>query len=256
MSLIPKKQQWKRWALPSKYAAISLIIGLVSVGIYFIPFNQLFFKSHNSKSSINDVGVSVKPESLGIKKAQSHSGNLKKINNRSPKTNIVTSTSGPYSPAITNTGSNSEVNVVYNLNKSEVDKFTPCYELYYQLMKDPPDTSRADNYYEIGFKNITEAPLINFMFVLYFKEPIDGIKYEFSRSSANMTGGQGLSNDRKSFHWMGNQIMEDGGWVVFIIETKTPPPIITRICTKYTGIVVPEQRIIYPDKEGITGFVK
>lgn len=170
------------------------------------------------------------------------------------KSIINTTTTGHNSPAITNTGSNNQIKVVYNLDEFNND--LPSYELHYEIMKTPPNKEGANNYYELGFKNITKKPLLNFTFVLYFEEPIKGIKYDFSRSTANMTGGKGLSSDKKSFHWFGNQIMEDGGWVVFIIETNNAIPAIKHVCTKYTGLKMPEKKIILSDTIGLISFKK
>jgi hypothetical protein len=66
-----------------------------------------------------------------------------------------------------------------------------------------------------------------------------------------MAGGDYLSSDKKRFHWFGNQIMEDGGWIVFRIETKQPPPIITRVCTKIPGVIIPQKKLILPAPEGL-----
>jgi len=165
---------------------------------------------------------------------------------------INTTTTGHNSPAITNTGSNNQINVVYS--SDDLNNGLPSYELHYEIMKSPPNKEGANNYYELGFKNITNKPLLNFAFVLNFEKPIKGIKYDFNRSTANMTGGKGLSNDKKSFHWFGNQIMEDGGWVVFVIETNNAIPAIKHVCTKYTGLKMPEKKIILSDTAGLASF--
>ena len=65
-----------------------------------------------------------------------------------------------------------------------------------------------------------------------------------------MTGGDGLTHDGKRFNWLGDQIMEDGGWAVFIIKSKTNP-VISRISTKLVGRVVGTNQIIPPDPNGI-----
>ncbi len=170
------------------------------------------------------------------------------------KSTIITTSSGNNSPAITNTGSHNQINVVYSVE--ELDRKTPKYELHYETMKTPPNKMGANNYYELGFKNITQTPLTNFTFVLYFENPIKGISYDYKRSTANMTGGLGLSNDRKSFHWRGNQIMENGGWVVFIIETNNAIPAIKKVCTKYMGYKMPEKQLLLPDTLGLYSFKK
>ncbi|VVB94213.1 TIR domain protein [uncultured archaeon] len=104
--------------------------------------------------------------------------------------------------------------------------------------------------HEFGFKNITNSPLINFIFTLSFEEPVLSVEYIFRRSSANMTGGDGLTHDGKRFNWLGNQIMEDGGWAVFIIKSKTIP-VISKISTKLVGRIAGTDRVIPPDPEGI-----
>ena len=166
-------------------------------------------------------------------------------------TQITTKSSGPFSPAITATGSSSDVSVTYSFKSDDLAKDIPRYEVYYQKMKSPPEGEKPDELYEIGFKNITDSPLQNFEFAIYFKEPVESVTYDSNRSSATFTGGEYLSSDKKRYHWRGNQIMEHGGWVVFVIRTKGPPPIITRICTKVPGIIIPDKKLIPPDPEGI-----
>ena len=217
MRLIPTRQQWHDWTLPSKLSAIGAYVGIVALvaalGFYAFRGSQLPSLVHTTQ-----------------------------INTRS---------SGPFSPAITSTGPNSDVSVTYSFKSDDLAKDVPRYELYCQKMKSPPESAIPEEVYEMGFKNITDSPLLNFEFAIYFKEPVESVKYDFNRSSANLTRGKYLSPDKKRYHWRGNQIMEDGGWVVFIIRTKTPPPIITRICAKIPGILIPDKKLIAPDPDGI-----
>lgn len=124
------------------------------------------------------------------------------------------------------------------------------YEFYFQPLKGRPKESDGTLNYEIGFKNITDSPLHNFVFTIIFRDPVLSVEYDFSRSSANMTGGSGLSDDGKCFNWLGNQLMEDGGWAVFIIKSGTTPVILI-ISTKLVGRVVGTNQIIPPDIGGI-----
>lgn len=121
------------------------------------------------------------------------------------------------------------------------------YEFYFQKCKKEDDTFQ---YYEFAFKNLTDSPLQNFLFTLYFEHPVEAVNYDFKRSSANFTGGDGLNDEKTRFNWLGNQIMEDNGWVVFIIKSKDVP-IIERICTKYVGRIVGSNQVIPPDVRGI-----
>ena len=217
MKLIPTRQQWRNWTLPSKLTAIGAYLGAIAIvaGVAFYLF----------------------PRRTGPAVVQT--------------THITATSSGPFSPAITAEGSNSNVSVSYSFKSDELGKNVPRYELYYQKMKLPPQGVPPEEAYEIGFKNITADPLVNFEFALYFKNPVDSVDYDFNRSSANFAGGEYLSPDKMRYHWRGNQIMEDGGWVVFAIRTTNPPPIITRICTKVPGVLVPDNALILPDPRGI-----
>jgi hypothetical protein len=76
------------------------------------------------------------------------------------------------------------------------------YEWYFQRMKNPP--TGATDYWEIGFKNITDQPLHNFEFAIEFDRPVSDMRYDFGRSTANFTGGQGLSANGRRYHWLGN----------------------------------------------------
>lgn len=62
------------------------------------------------------------------------------------------------------------------------------YELYFQRMKVNPSNPNGTENYEVGFKNITSEPLLNFVFTIRFTEPVISIEYDFKRSSANMMG--------------------------------------------------------------------
>jgi hypothetical protein len=124
------------------------------------------------------------------------------------------------------------------------------YEFYFKPLKGNPKDADGTLNYEIDFKNITDSPLHNFIFTLIFEEPVLSVEYDFSRSSANMTGGDGLTRDGKRFNWLGNQIMEDGGWAVFIIKSKTIP-VVSGISTKLIGRVAGTNQIIPPDPNGI-----
>lgn len=90
------------------------------------------------------------------------------------------------------------------------------YEWYFQRMKNQP--SGATDYWEIGFKNVTDQPLHNFEFEIELDRPVSDMRYDFNRSSANFTGGTGLSADGRRYHWLGNQIMGNGGWIVFVFR--------------------------------------
>lgn len=122
------------------------------------------------------------------------------------------------------------------------------YEFYCQRMKRPPENS-TDDWYEIGFKNLTDSPLHNFRFTVVFAEPVHEVVYDFRRSSANMTGGDYLSEDGTQFNWFGNQIAEDGGWVVFNVRSSSQPAI-ARLSTKLLGRMAGTNQLIPPDPAG------
>jgi len=124
------------------------------------------------------------------------------------------------------------------------------YEFFFQQLKGNPMDADGTLNHEIGFKNITDSPLHNFKFTLIFKEPVLAVKYDFNRSSANLTGGDGLTHGGKRFNWSGNQIMEDGGFALFIIKSKTVP-VISRISTKFVGRVAGTNQLIPPDPNGV-----
>ena len=126
---------------------------------------------------------------------------------------------------------------------------SPAYGFYFQPTKNPTNADGSKNY-EIGFENLTAQPLLNFQFTIYFRQPIESVVYDFQRSTAYATGGDGLSADKTTFHWLGNQIMEDGGWVVFVIKTKNSPEI-RKISTKLLGRDVHSGQLLPPDPEGL-----
>lgn len=137
-------------------------------------------------------------------------------------------------------------------NKSSLGSIHPAlasYEFYFQPIKDQKNADGTLNY-EIGFKNLTDLPLHNFTFTIIFDEPVISVDYDFQRSSANMTGGNGLTDGGKRFNWLGNQIMEDGGWAVFTLKTKNMP-VIKRLSTKLVGRAVGSNKVISPDPSGI-----
>lgn len=177
----------------------------------------------------------------------------KEKNNSPTNTASTAHSTGSFSPAIS-AGSNNQVDITYNfLNTKQINstnELQPSYEFYYQVLKANPENADGSQNYEIGFKNITKRPLLNFQFTLHFAYPIESVKYDHRRSSAMMTGGKGLSKDKKKFHWLGNQIMEDEGWAVFILKTKNSPNI-ERVSTKLVGKIVGEEKIILPDPEGL-----
>jgi len=126
-----------------------------------------------------------------------------------------------------------------------IDEFS-----YFQPLKGKPKNEDGTLNYEIGFKNLTDSPLLNFQFTLHLRQPVIEIDYDINRSSANMTGGRGLSSNGMEFNWFGNQIMENGGWVVFVIKTNTSPTI-AKISTNLVGRVIDSNTIIEPDPNGM-----
>lgn len=124
------------------------------------------------------------------------------------------------------------------------------YEFYFQPLKGNPTNEDGTLNYEIGLKNITDSPLLNFRFTIHFRQPVISVEYDSNRSSANMTGGRGLSEDGMEFNWLGNQIMENGGWAVFIIKTNTQPAI-AKLSTNLVGRVQGSNNIVEPDPNSI-----
>jgi len=87
MKLIPTRTQWKDWTLPSKLTAIGTLVGIIGVLLYFVPNGQ----NHQSVQS----------------------------------THITTKSVGPFSPAITASGSNSAVSVTYNVSLNKAAQLSP-----------------------------------------------------------------------------------------------------------------------------------
>ncbi len=167
------------------------------------------------------------------------------------KITIEAKTSGDSSPAIiTSPGSQVNINYYGPTVKDDDKANEPKYEFYFQPLKGKPENPDGSKNYEIGFKNLTTDPLVNFEFGLLFRNPVQNITYDFNRSSANFTGGEGLNHDKTKFHWMGNQIMGNGGWVVFIIKSKNPPNI-SKLNTRVVGRLVDSNKLILSDSGGL-----
>lgn len=124
------------------------------------------------------------------------------------------------------------------------------YEFYFQTVRGKPKNPDGTLNHELAFKNITDSPLVNFEFTLRFKKPVMSVEYDFRRSSANMTGGDHLTAGGQKFNWRGNQIMENGGWVVFVVKSKSMP-VISRLSTRLVGRYAGSDRIVSPDPDGI-----
>src|SRR3989338_190067 len=137
--------------------------------------------------------------------------NWRKKNSETTAPRQSAQTSGHFSPAII-TGRGGQVNIYYGPTVSD-DESThiPKYEFYYQPMKGNPENPDGSKNYELGFKNLITDPLVNFEFALRFRYSVENITYDSGRSSANFTGGKGLNQDKTKFHWIGNQIMGNGG---------------------------------------------
>lgn len=123
------------------------------------------------------------------------------------------------------------------------------YEFYYRY-KDYLTESDGLKYFEFGFKNLTDSPLINFDFTIRFRVSVEDVKYDYERSTANMWGGKGLVDDGKTYNWNCNQIMENEGWVVFTFKSRDVPSI-KSISTKLVGRVHGSNEIIEPNPGGI-----
>jgi len=125
--------------------------------------------------------------------------------------------------------------------KSQLDIINPAYELYYQAMKERVNPDGSLNF-ELGFKNISGAPLFEFYVNLDFSCPIIDIEYVFERSAVNITGGSGLSDDMKTFEWGGKMLPTDG-WIVFALRSSSAPRI-TSVTTKHHGRDVSSGKLI------------
>lgn len=128
------------------------------------------------------------------------------------------------------------------LVKKQLNIVDPKYEFYYQSLKGNPRNPDGTFNYEVGFKNISGAPLFEFELDLDFNNSVISIDYDFSRSSVNITGGKYLHNNNKSYEWRG-QMLSTNGWIVFIIKSIDEPRI-SNIRTKHTGKIVSNGRII------------
>ena len=217
MRLLPTRRQWRNWTLPSKLTAISAYVSILAL-VLVIAFRILPLATRRSAVPARRVGAE---------------------------------SSGPFSPAIVVTGLGSEVSVSYSFRSENAGKDAPDYELYYQSMKSPPDGQPPEEFYEMGFKNITDHPLLNFEFAVSFREPVESVTYDPDRSSSIFTGGEYLSSDRRRYHWRGNQVTAHGGWVVFVIRTKHPPPVISAISTDVPGVRMPGKELIPADPQGL-----
>lgn len=185
-----------------------------------------------------------------LSSAQSQERNLESPKEEKIDSSKNSTTTGDNSPSII-AGDQSNINVYYgNTVEAAKSKYEPKFEFYYQLKKGDPVNPDGTKNYEFGFKNITDQPLLNFEFSLEFRNPIQKIDYDFSRSTANMTGGKGLSDDKMRFHWFGNQIMEDDGWVVFVIKSEAEPAI-RKLATKLVGRLAGSSQLIPADKEAL-----
>ena len=109
-------------------------------------------------------------------------------------------------------------------------------------MKNKPSNSDGSLNFELGFKNIARRPLFEFYVLTEFAAPVIDMQYDFSRSSVNLTGGSGLSNDKLRFEWLGQMLPTDG-WVVFNIESWEKP-VISELRTKHHGRHASTGRII------------
>ncbi len=212
MKFIPSRKQWKAWSFPTKITVFVSYLAIISFALTLV-----------TKFIINPK-----------------EDEYKEIHN---------TTDGSFSPAISTEGDNSDVIINYNFENSEDNVSIPKYELFYQKIKNPQPYQNTNKYYELGFKNITKKPINNFEFTLIFEQPVDSINYEYRRSSSNFTGGKGLYDNGKKFNWRGNQISENNGWVVFLIKTNYPPPVISKIYTNVTGIFHTNKQIILADSD-------
>jgi len=126
--------------------------------------------------------------------------------------------------------------------ENQLNIVDPQYEIYFQPKKRNPNNPDGTLNFEIGFKNISGVPLFEFLVQLGFKNSIIKIEYDFSRSSVNLTGGEGLSTDKTRFEWLGQMLPTDG-WIVFNIVSSQVPEI-RSIITKHHGKVVSSGAII------------
>lgn len=136
----------------------------------------------------------------------------------------------------------SDVSDLIRQVKSQLDIVNPTYELYYQPLKGNPSNPDGTLNFEIGFKNISGAPLFEFYVNLQFAKPIVDIEYDFERSAVNLTGGRGLSERKTEFEWSG-QMLPTNGWIVFTLRSRLTP-VIKSIITKHHGRFVSNGKIL------------
>jgi len=82
----------------------------------------------------------------------------------------------------------SDVSDLIKQVKNQLDIIDPSYEFYYQPIKGNPSNPNGSLNFEIGFQNISGAPLFEFYVNLQFAAPIIDIQYDFPRSAVNLTG--------------------------------------------------------------------
>lgn len=126
--------------------------------------------------------------------------------------------------------------------RTQLGIISPDYEFYYQPLKSSPTNSDGTLNFEIGFKNISAKPLLEFDIFLEFRSPVISMSYDFSRSAVNLTGGEGLSPDGLMFSWSGQMLPTDG-WVVFVLKADKAPAI-KRIVTPFHGVIVGTKNFI------------
>lgn len=117
--------------------------------------------------------------------------------------------------------------------KAQLHIVDPQYELYCQPMKGNATNPDGSLNFELGFKNISNQPLLEFYVLIEFAAPVIDIQYDFSRSAVNLTGGSGLSNDKRKFEWSGQMLPTDG-WIVFEVKSRDTLKIASLV-TKHHG---------------------
>jgi hypothetical protein len=125
------------------------------------------------------------------------------------------------------------INDLEELVKKQLHIVDPQYELFFQPLKGNPRNKDGTFNCEIGFKNISDKPLMEFRINIDFNKPVISVNYDPKRSSVNFTGGKYLHNNKTSYDWVG-QILPSKGWIVFIIQS-VEEPVISRIKTNYSG---------------------
>ena len=66
VKLIPTKEQWRSWSLPSKYAAIGLVLGVVSIALAAWPSTEPRPTVGNDSVVIGNVPHSVGDRSVFV----------------------------------------------------------------------------------------------------------------------------------------------------------------------------------------------